>query len=711
MKKRIGSGPTAMISFIVFLSLVGCTKEENSDAGEKPAGVVDVDLGRSVGPASSAVRPTLDQGWCNGHGVPESVCTRCNPSLTASFKESGDWCGEHGLPESQCTVCNPEVAAEWARLNPANDESPETGSTNDDSLRAAFGPASSPVKPTLEQGWCGGHGVPESVCTRCNASLIPKFKEVGDWCAEHGLPETQCTVCHPEVKAEWDKLDPAAREGDQRGDASEADRHLSRPKPVLASAGDSADWRIERADRSLTGSNDSLCQVESLRVRFIDSSIVQKAGIKVEPARRRPISATITVPAEVEFDATRLARITPRVGGVVLDAPVNLGADVEVGDLMAVIDSPTLGEAKSQLIERAQNLKLAEADLERGNTIYQGVQRMLDVCSPHADPDKVREALAESPVGEAKSRLLRAHAALLLARSEFSRQTTLREKNIVAEREYQVAQSALAAAEADFVAIKEESGFTVERDLLAAERGVEVTRSALEAAERRLHILGLSEEQVSLIGAEPAEPDELLSRFELRSPVTGHVVERMVAIGESVEATDVLFVVVDNSTLWLMADLYERDLIHLRLGLPVFFTVDGMPGAGFEGKLTWISSQVDDRTRTVCVRADLPNPDRRLRAKMYGNARIVLHDNEEVVTVPVDAVQTDGCCQLVFVQESETVFQPRKITLGTSANGVVEVLKGLEEGEVVASAGSFLMKTEILKSNIGAGCCEVDPGR
>ncbi len=570
------------------------------------------------------------------------------------------------------------------------------------------GPASSPVEPTLDQGWCGGHGVPESVCTRCNASLIPKFKEAGDWCAAHSLPETQCTVCHPEVEAEWAQLDPNATKETRRGNATGSDRDPGSPKDAGAVADRSRGMQVERADRLLTGLTDPLCQVENLRVRFIDSSIAQKAGIKVERVQRRPMSATLSVPAEVEFDATRLTRITPRVDGVVLDAPVNVGADVEAGDLMTVIDSPVLGEAKSEYIERTQDLKLSEADLQRADTIFRGVQRMLEVCTPQAEPEEIRGALAESPVGEAKARLLRAHAALLLGRSEAARQATLLEKELNSERDYQAAQSALAAAEADFVAIREEIAFNVERERLAAQRGVEVARSALESAERRLHILGLSEEQMGVIGT---EPDELLSRFELRSPVAGRVVERMVAIGESVDASNVLFVVADTSTMWLMADLYERDLIHLRLGQPVFFTVDGMPGAGFEGKLTWISSQLDDRTRTVRVRADLPNTDELLRAKMFGNARIVLHDNEEVVTVPVDAVQTDGCCQLVFVQESQTVFQPRKISLGTSANGVVEVLRGLQEGELVASAGSFLMKTEILKSNIGAGCCEVDPGR
>jgi cobalt-zinc-cadmium efflux system membrane fusion protein len=127
--------------------------------------------------------------------------------------------------------------------------------------------------------------------------------------------------------------------------------------------------------------------------------------------------------------------------------------------------------------------------------------------------------------------------------------------------------------------------------------------------------------------------------------------------------------------------------------------------------VSWIASEVDDRTRTLAVRAELPNEDGLLRAKMFGTARVVLRGNEEVLAVPESAVQTDGCCQLVFLREEETVFAPRKVVLGASANGFVEIKDGLSEGVVVASTGSFLMKTEILKSSIGAGCCEVEPGR
>jgi cobalt-zinc-cadmium efflux system membrane fusion protein len=672
----------ALISLVVS---TGCRKDEptqeEASVAKKSAAQTKADTETALGPESSAVEPTLDQGWCGGHGVPESVCTRCNGTLTEKFKAAGDWCDEHGLPESQCVTCHPQVEAEWHKLNPATSVQDQHG----DSKSAGTPPGDD--ESQIAGKWCSEHGVPESVCTRCNSGLIAGFKTANDWCGEHGLPESQCTICNPQVREKWAAMRPAATNAID-----------DRVKDIL----------LVRSPRILTGASDPLCQVDTLRVNFLDPSIVRKAGIQVERVKRRAMSATIDVPAKVEFDATRMTRVTPLASGVVREVAVELGSNVSVGDRLVVIDSPSLGEAKSEYIERAQNLKLAKSDFERVGTIFQGTQRMLEVCTADSHPDQIRKALDESPVGEAKAKLLRAHTSLQLARSEAARAATLQEKKINSERDYQTAQSELAATEADFVATREEVGFNADQARLSAERTVEVARVALESAKRRLHILGLNQEQIAKIGS---EPQEALSRFELRSPASGRIVERAVSVGESVETADVLFVVVDTSQMWLMADVYERDLRQLRVGLPVQFIVDSMSGTSREGRVAWISSQVSDRTRTVRLRANLPNPDGVLRAKMFGQARIVLHDNERVIGVPVDAVQTDGCCQLVFVEESETVFQPRKVVLGSRANGFVEILNGLKEGEAVASVGSFLMKTEILKGSIGAGCCEVDPGR
>lgn len=633
-----------------------------------------------IGPETSAVDPVGTDGWCGGHGVPESVCTRCNPSLIPRFKAGDDWCAEHGLPESQCAQCNPGVTARWAALNPANANAPAKDAAAQRSAPAAM-TASDP------DAWCFDHGVPESVCTRCNSNLVAKFKAANDWCAEHGLPESQCTLCHPDVREKWAALRPR---NDTQGGAS------------------ATSLQLERVPRLLTATSDPLCQVDALRVRFRDPAVVRNAGIEVEAVRPRRISASIEVPAEVEFDATRVTRVTPRVAGVVQEVTAEIGDMVRAGDLLAVIESPALGEAKSRYIERKQTYRLALSELNRVQTIYEGQQRMLQAVQSATTAEEVRQRLEGVQVGEAKARLLRAHAELQLARADAAREQKLQERQVSSERDLQTARSRLAAAEAGFLAMREEIAFNGERERIAADRAVQTARTALESAERQLHILGLSDEQVQAIGS---AADTQLSRYALHSPVAGRIVELSVAAGEAVEASDVLFVAADNSRMWLVADVYARDLLLLHEGAPVLFTVDGLPGVSFEGRLNWISSQVDDRTRTVGVRANLPNDDGLLRARMFGLARIVVHDEDSVLSVAADAVQTDGCCQLVFVREAETVFAPRKVVLGASANGHVEVLKGLKEGELVATTGSFLMKTEILKGNIGAGCCEVDPGR
>ncbi len=557
----------------------------------------------------------------------------------------------------------------------------------------AFGPETSPVEIDMSKGWCGGHSVPESVCTRCDASLIPLFKAANDWCGGHDLPETQCVLCNPQVEARWEALAPERAEagscGDKDSDASGA-------------------IRLEPHRRLLTGDNDAQCRVELLRVRFSDETIAEKAGIATDAARARRLSSVIECPAEVDFDQTRLARVAPRAGGVVREAAIEIGAFVAVGDLLAVIDSPALGQAKSRFIRMRESYLLAQSDYKRVQTINHGVQRMLSICKASSSAEEVGHALVEVRVGEAKSRLLRAHSALRLARATLDREVTLREKGLSSEQSHEAARSNLASAEADFRATREAIAFVGERDRLAAERDLKVAKSDAEAIERELQILGVGDEQLAALGTESGRT---LSRYELRSPVAGRVVQRRAVVGEFVEERDALYVVADLFTMWLTMDVDERDLMQVSVGLPVLLTVDGLPGSSFEGRMARVSSAVDDRTRTVKVRADLPNDRGLLRANMFGLARIIVHDDDEVLSVPAGAVQTDGCCQLVFVQKENTLFEPRKVTLGASASGHVEILDGLTLGEQVVTTGSFLMKTEILKSNIGAGCCEVDPGR
>jgi hypothetical protein len=98
----------------LILVAVACGGERAPASGKSGDGVAVDAAAASDEPkhATAGVQPGSHEDWCGEHQVPESLCTRCNPSLVAAFKATGDWCGEHGLPESQCLVCNPDLKIE-----------------------------------------------------------------------------------------------------------------------------------------------------------------------------------------------------------------------------------------------------------------------------------------------------------------------------------------------------------------------------------------------------------------------------------------------------------------------------------------------------------------------------------------------------------------------------------------------------------------------
>jgi cobalt-zinc-cadmium efflux system membrane fusion protein len=246
-----------------------------------------------------------------------------------------------------------------------------------------------------------------------------------------------------------------------------------------------------------------------------------------------------------------------------------------------------------------------------------------------------------------------------------------------------------------------------ERDILEAETKLAESRITLSRARQRLQNLGLTDIEIH----EVARRRDTSSLLAMTSPFAGIVVERTAVMGEVVNTSKVLFAIGDTSKMWAMLDVYEADFRKVRLRQPVVLTVEGLRGEAFGGRITWISSHVDRRTKTLKVRAEIANPEGLLRAGMFGKAVITIHDKESLLVVPKAAVQWDGCCNIVFVKHSDTLFKPRKVQLGYETDAFYTVEGGLKPHEVVVTTGSFLLKTEILKGSIGAGCCEVEPGK
>ena len=160
--------------------------------------------------------------------------------------------------------------------------------------------------------------------------------------------------------------------------------------------------------------------------------------------------------------------------------------------------------------------------------------------------------------------------------------------------------------------------------------------------------------------------------------------------------------------MWLWIDVYEADIAKVALGQAVAFVVSGRRDGGrHEGQVTWVGTEVNERTRTTRVRAEVENPDGRLRANQFGRAEIRVGAEHKAVVVPKAAVQRKDKADLVFLPEGEGVYRPQRVlTRPTDRGDVVEVTWGLKPGQRVVTTGAFLLKTEIMKGAIGAGCCD-----
>jgi cobalt-zinc-cadmium efflux system membrane fusion protein len=218
-----------------------------------------------------------------------------------------------------------------------------------------------------------------------------------------------------------------------------------------------------------------------------------------------------------------------------------------------------------------------------------------------------------------------------------------------------------------------------------------------DAAAQLLLALGLSREELPKTGG--SRP---LSRYVIRAPIAGTVVERNAEPGEAVEAGRSLFKVADLSRVWVVLEVFERDLAWVQPGLAVEITSPAQPGRRWEATVALVRPEIAAATRTAEVYVEVPNADLQMVPGRFVNARLKSSSqsgapNVAVVTVPRDAVQFVDGQTMVFVRRPDGSFEPRTVALGSTGVREVEIRDGVRSGEDVAVQNAFLLKSEVLR--------------
>lgn len=289
--------------------------------------------------------------------------------------------------------------------------------------------------------------------------------------------------------------------------------------------------------------------------------------------------------------------------------------------------------------------------------------------------DRVREgatvAVVDSPdLARATADYLSTLAAAQLARTNATRELALFQRRISAEREWKQAEADAVRAESDRA-----------------------------AAENRLHSLGVSDEQLAALKGE----GHFSSTVSLTAPLSGIVVDRTASLGQSVEPADMLFTIMDLREVWIVMDVFEKDLRLVREGQEADVRVSAYPERRFRGRVANVGATLEPRSRTAKARIVLQNDALLLKPGMFAEVEVLTTVGTVTrgLVVPASAVQRDGSDTIVFVARDSGRFEARRIATGLITRDWVQVLRGVTRGDRIAIQGAFTLKSERRKGDLG----------
>ncbi len=422
---------------------------------------------------------------------------------------------------------------------------------------------------------------------------------------------------------------------------------------------------------------------------------LERAGVVISPLSGGVITTHITLPAEVGLNLDTVVHVTPRVPGIVTEVLAFLGDEVSVGAPLAVIESPELGEAKIMYLQAIQTMAIADAELSRQQTISKNTATLLDLLKNEDELDELRSKTSDLRIGENKGRLLSAYAKLRAAQANYARERDLRTSNLSTEADLLAAQEAFNSSQADYLAAFEDIEFTYRLKLQEAERRASVATSSVDNAERRLHLLGLSEEQVKNIAD---EPDRYVARYELRAPTSGRLVDKHITPGEKLGDEESVYTIANLDTVWLNVSVYSEYARLISEGQSVVVHADNRTT---NGVVDYISAVVSEGTRTLSARVVIENFDRSWKPGEFVTARVETSETPVARIVPIEAIQTYEGREVVFVQRDDGIA-PTPVKLGRRNDVSVELIgEDIPLGALVVVKNSFLMKAELGKSAAG----------
>jgi cobalt-zinc-cadmium efflux system membrane fusion protein len=309
------------------------------------------------------------------------------------------------------------------------------------------------------------------------------------------------------------------------------------------------------------------------------------------------------------------------------------------------------------------------------------VEQVSKLLGEKVEKSDILAVIHSADLGQAEAEFLEVQAKLELEQSTFKREKELYEKKVSSEADYLNALNELKSAKASYA-----------------------------AADRRLHLFGLETNQIGSIKDEKENGE--FANLVLRAPQAGTIIEQNISTGKIIGTAESLYRIADLSNLWVWCDVYEKDLAVLHeqfvKGQPLraVVRVRAFAGNEFEGVVDLVGNLMDEHTRTVKIRVQVKNPEKKLRPGMFAEVEVMIPGQGRMAAVPRNAIMSDAGKNFVFQHWKKNLWARRDVTVGSIHGDFAEILSGIPTGATIVTSGAFMLKSDILREKMGAGCAD-----
>jgi cobalt-zinc-cadmium efflux system membrane fusion protein len=337
---------------------------------------------------------------------------------------------------------------------------------------------------------------------------------------------------------------------------------------------------------------------------------IQEIDLRTAVAGSGTIDIHISLAGEIRVNQDRMAHIVPRVEGVVAEVNKKLGDTVKAGEVIAVIESRELADAKAGYLAAVERYEIAKLSYDREEKLWK------EKISSEQDYLDKRQVLTEASIEK-------------------------------------------------------------------------------RAAEQKLHAIGFDESYLEKL---PSEPEQLLTRFEIKAPFEGTIIEKHIVLGELVGTDSSVCIVADLSSVWVDLQVYPKDLNYIKTAQQVVISADSeIPDTN--GVISYVGPIVGEETRTALARVVLTNESGVFRPGLFINAQAAVSETKAKVVVPKNVIQSLEGRKCVFIKDDHG-FEPVFVKIGLTDTTHSEILSGLAAGQEYVTEGAFALKAKIVTSTL-----------